>query len=81
MTTYTNNMISSTDKTATGLNAASTASKNLAKPEQAPEDLAKSQNDQAKGLGDASAGTKKTSDELKKTLTTLQTLDGATRPS
>jgi len=79
MTSHTNNMISSTDKTATGLSNASKASNDLAKPEQNQDALTKAHTDQATGLGNASAGTKTTSDELKKTLTTLQTLDGQTK--
>jgi hypothetical protein len=74
-------MISSTDKTSTGLANASKASKDLAKPEQTQATFTKAQADQATGLGTASDGTKKTSDELKKTLTTLQTLDGQTKTS
>lgn len=79
MTTYTRNMKSYSDQTASGLKAASDASKNLAKPDQKPEDAAKFQNDQSKGLGDASSASKNTSGELQKTIATLQKLDGATR--
>lgn len=79
MATQTNNMISSTKKTAEGLNAASDATKDLNKPEQSKEDVQNNIERQSDAFNTAATGVNSTTDELRKTLTTLQGLDGATK--
>ena len=78
MAVQTNNMISSTAKTADGLSSASAATKNLTKPEQSRDDVVNNIDRQSKGFDNAASGVKATENELQKTLTTLQGLQGAT---